>query len=366
MDEAKIACFPGDIHVATRRRIVLLRRGLQWLALAAVIGIVSALPLTARAQSPELSMREFASSQIKKGVRSIGFGGDGATWGNYGLVWKDAGTALADYGETQYAGGNDFHFVAAGATTPSLWHDLAIYAIGLGQDTNDVHFNAKSPGLGPAPVALQGHGSDHAFFSKIAMPLGGGVSAGVLLSYETSFFDAASVANPAQHVHYETEWRPSGGFGVAWQPTQIVLVGFRALFNNDRERRTDSSGVSIGNAHTIEYRLGGSVSPWEGALIDIGGTRLEKRNSLAGSHTVALHPNLGVEQALLSRHLTLRAGLDETSPTAGMSIKFAPVNVDLAYVRDMAHARVGDLFGRSSNSVVMTLTVDYRGFLPGS
>ena len=40
----------------------------------------------ASAQSPELSLREFASGQVKKGVRSIGFGGDGATWGNYSLV----------------------------------------------------------------------------------------------------------------------------------------------------------------------------------------------------------------------------------------------------------------------------------------
>ena len=47
-------------------------------------------------------MRDFSSGQIKKGVRSIGFGGDGATWGNYGLVWRDAGTALVDYGDTSY------------------------------------------------------------------------------------------------------------------------------------------------------------------------------------------------------------------------------------------------------------------------
>jgi hypothetical protein len=59
----------------------------------------------AHAQSPELSMREFSSGQIKKGVRSIGFGGDGATWGNYGLVYRDAATALADVGVTDYTNG---------------------------------------------------------------------------------------------------------------------------------------------------------------------------------------------------------------------------------------------------------------------
>lgn len=321
----------------------------------------------ARAQSPELSMREFSSGQIKKGVRSIGFGGDGATWGNYGLVWKDAGTALADYADTHYTNGNDFHFVAAGATTPSLWHDLAIYLIGLGQDTNhNVRFNARSPGLGPAPVPVQGSGSDHAFFSKIAMPLGGGVSAGILLSYETSFFDATSLANPAQKVHYETEWRPSGGFGLAWQPDPIVLVGVRGLFNNDRERRTDSLGLTEGDAHTMELRLGGSIAPWTGALIDVGGTRLERRNSVAGSHTVSLRPNLGVEQALMERRIVFRAGLDETSPTAGFSVKFSPFSLDAAYVRNIAHARVGDLFGRHSNSALLTLTLDYRSWLAGS
>ena len=332
-------------------------------ALLLAVCLASILSPVAYAQSPELSMREFSSGQIKKGVRSIGFGGDGATWGNYGLVWKDAATALVDYGETEYQNGNDFHFVAAGATTPSLWHDLAIYLIGMNQDTNDVHFNAKSPGLGPTPVAVQGHGTDHAAFSKIALPLGGGVSAGVLLSYETSFFDTASVANPTQKVHWETDWRPSGGFGVAWQPDPIALLGFRALLNNDHERRTDSAGLSEGNAHTMELRLGGSISPWTGALVDVGGTRLEKRNSLAGSHTVALHPNLGFEQAFSERRFVLRAGLDETSPTFGFSAKIAPFNLDAAYVRNLAHARVGDLFGPTSNSVLLTLTLDYHSFL---
>src|SRR5215469_7368402 len=98
--------------------------------------------------SPELAMRDFSSGQIKKGVRSIGLGGDGATWGSYGLVWRDAGTALVDYGHTSYTNGNDFQFAAIGATTPALWHDLAIYLIGMTQSTNNIHFDLKSPGLG--------------------------------------------------------------------------------------------------------------------------------------------------------------------------------------------------------------------------
>ena len=315
----------------------------------------------AHAQSPELSLREFSSGQIKKGVRSIGFGGDGATWGNYGLVWRDADTALVDGGDTHYTNGNDFHFGALGLTSPALWHGLAIYGIGLSEDTNRVHLKLKTPALGKAAVPMTGTGGDQAFFSKIAMPLGDGFSAGILLSYEHSHFDAATDSSASQRVLYKTEWRPSGGFGIAWQPDPKVMVGFRALFNNDMEHRLDVNGVeSSGLARTAEYRLGASYSPWEGALFDVGGTHLEKHNGLAGTTVDANRPNLGVEQGFLSRRLIVRAGLDETSPTAGISYKLAPLNLDIAYVHNMAHARVGDLFGTESNSVIATLTFDYK------
>jgi hypothetical protein len=314
------------------------------------------------ADSPELSMRDFSSGQIKKGVRSIGFGGDGATWGNYGLVWKDAGTALVDYGDTSYSNGNDFHFEALGATSPSLWHELAIYLIGMTEDSNTVRFNLKSPGLGTGATPVTGRGSDHALFSKIAMPLGHGISAGVLVSYETSHFDARSMSAPQSAVRYATTWRPSGGFGVAWQPDSRLLFGARVLLNNDEEQRADPSGVSHGLARSTELRLGGSVVPWRGALMDIGCTRLDKSNSIAGTHTITYEPNIGFEQALFTRHLALRAGVDETSPTAGLSVKWPPLNLDLAYVRNMARSRVGELFGSRSNSIVATFTLDYNAF----
>jgi hypothetical protein len=60
-----------------------------------------------------------------------------------------------------------------------------------------------------------------------------------------------------------------------------VLLGFRALLNNDLERQTDSAGVAEGLARSAEYRLGGSYSLWRGALVDIGGTCLEKENAIA-------------------------------------------------------------------------------------
>jgi hypothetical protein len=331
-----------------------------WVATAVLTVAGTSIPPPVRADSPELAIRDFSSAQIKKGVRSIGFGGDGATWGNYGLIWKDAGTTLVDYGDTSYTNGNDFHFAAVGATSPSLWHDLAIYVIAMSERTNTVHFNLRSPGLGERATAVVGHGTDDAVFSKVALPLGHGVSAGILLAYETSHFDARSIAMPADTIRYETQWRPSGGFGVAWQPSKRLLFGFRALLNNDMEQRIDSAGTRDGLARSFEYRLGGSVSPWEGALLDLGTTRLEKRNAISDTHTIAYEPNVGFEQALLARRLSLRLGVDETSPTAGFSARFSPFNIDIAYVRNMARERVGQLFGTRSNSVVATFTLDYE------
>ena len=123
-------------HRAMRRaRLPVLDRRFL-LGLVIVLGILQ-VSFEARAQSPELSMREFASGQIKKGVRSIGFGGDGATWGNYGLVYRDAATALADVGVTDYTNGNLFTFTAVGATTPPIWRGLVIYLIALSQHAED-------------------------------------------------------------------------------------------------------------------------------------------------------------------------------------------------------------------------------------
>ena len=138
-----------------------------------------------------------------------------------------------------------------------------------------------------------------------------------------------------------------------------MLFGFRGLLNNDLERRTDPAGTTEGMARTAEYRLGGSISPWGGALVDVGGTRLERRNALAATHTIVYHPNLGFEQALLDKRLALRFGLDETSPTAGLTLKVDRFKLDAAYVDNMARSRVGLLFGTHSRSFLMTFTVDY-------
>lgn len=329
------------------------------LLLAMVVSIAFATADTARAQSPELTMRDFSSGQIKKGSRSIGFGGDGATWGNYALVWNDANTALVDYADTHFTNGNDFHFEAVGATTPSLWHQMAIYAIAMTQETNNVKFKASAPGLGSG-VPVTGNGADEAVFAKIAMPLGNGFSAGVLLAHEVSRFDATSATG--QFTRWETEWRPSGGFGVTWQSEDKKwLLGVRALLNNDLERRIAPGGVSEGLASSQEFRFGASYALWQGGLIDIGTTHLEKRNEIAGTHFVKTFPNLGFEQNLFNNAFSFRFGLDETSPTAGITLKYKPWRLDVAYVHDMALGRAGEVFGTTSDSVFLSLTWDYSG-----
>ena len=69
--------------------------------------------------------------------------------------------------------------------------------------------------------------------------------------------------------------------------------------------------------------------------------------------------NLGLEQNLRKRHFAFRFGLDETSKTFGMSFRFSPIVLDIAYVDNLAIERLGSLFGTSSNSIIATFVFDY-------
>lgn len=316
--------------------------------------------LSVFAQSPEISLREFASGQIKKGVRSIGMGGDGATWGNYSLVWRDTGTALVDAGSAIYSNKNAFSFTAVGVTTPNLWHGLAIYAIALSQYASNIATSLKAPGLGSGSVPVHGDGTNQSLFVKAAMPLGKGFSFGVLLSYERSQFNALADSNSANYVRYQTDWLPSGGFGASWQPSKRILLGFRAIFNHDWERRIDNHGTAEGMNATQEYRIGISVGVWKGGLIDIGGNIRYRYNQISNTKGSDPEPNMGFEQNLWNRHLALRAGLDESSQTGGFSIRFRPIVLDVAYVHDLGLARFGTLFGTNSNSIIATFVFDYE------
>ncbi|HXB43049.1 MAG TPA: hypothetical protein VNV85_03295 [Puia sp.] len=313
-------------------------------------------------QSPEISLREFASGQIKKGVRSIGMGGNGATWGNYALVWKDSSAALLDGGATRYTNNNSFSFTAVGVTTPALWRGLAIYAIALSQYASDISINLKSAGLGSGSVPVHGDGNNQAVFIKAAMPVGNGFSFGLLLSYERSQFSAVSDSSSSNYVRYETRWLPSGGFGIVYQADKRILIGFRALFNQDKEKRTDKLAISEGLNLAQEYRLGVSVNLWNGALIDLGGNLRHRHSEITNTSSSNLEPNIGFEQNILHRHLAFRFGVDETSPTGGFSIKFQPVTFDFAFVNKIGYARIGNLFGTNSNSFIATLIFNYSKF----
>ena len=330
-----------------------------------LLAVVSSAILTggfsrlAQAQSPEISMREFSSSQIKKGVRAIGFGGDGATWGNYGVLWRESNGALGDYGETQFTNGNGFHFEAGGMTSPQTWRRLTFYAVTMAQQGNGIHLSVASPGLGSGAAPITGNGSDLGIFGKIAMPLGKGFSIGVLLSHETSQFDATVDSSPGSSVHYASVWRPSGGLGLAWQPNKRMLFGSREMVNNDMEYRTDAAGATHGEVRSSEFRLGAAISPWRGAWIDTGGTSLIRSNAQDQTRGHFYHPNLGFEQDLPDKHLSARFGVDETSPTAGLTLKYKRLKLDSAYVINMGRSRTGNLFGTRSNSILMTLTFNY-------
>lgn len=332
---------------------------LAWWPILLVI-VLGALSSPAPAQSPEIEMRELSSTQIKKGVGAIGFGGDGATWGNYARIWHEADTVPADYGESQFDDGNRFHFEAVGLTSPSTWHHLTFYGITMVQHGSTIQVNLQSPGLGSSAVPVTGYGADLGIFGKVAMPLWRNLSIGILISHETSHFYAVTDAAPGQSIHYDTVWRPSGGLGMIWQPNHRFFLGAREMVNNDMEFRTDPSGTFHGEVRSSEFRLGGTFSPWKGAWLDMGGTNLIRSDALARTQSHFYHPNLGFEQQLLQQQLTLRGGLDETSPTAGATLKVKRFQVDSAYVKDMARSRIGNFFGPSSSSVLLTLTYKYR------
>lgn len=326
----------------------------------AVFGALAVFAWAPRAHSgPEISLREFASGQIKKGVRSIGMGGDGATFGNYSLIYHDAGTAVLDYGLVHFSDtGDQFTFTAVGFTSPTFWEDAALYVIAMSQHADDVHAWSLTPPSASQPPST-GDGSNQAVFVKFAKPITDMISAGILLSYELSQMTLLPDAGgPA--IMYRTAWRPSGGLGVSWQPSSHVLFGARALLSNDWETRIDGAGERSGFARSYEYRLGGAFMPWDGTVLDLGAAALDRSNALDATRTFKVAPTVGAEQAIVKKRLWVRAGLDETTWTAGISGAVAPFKLDVALLRDLAAERTGDVFGKSNLGGFATLTVEYE------
>jgi hypothetical protein len=311
---------------------------------------------------PEISMRDFAGGQIKKGVRTIGMGGDGATTGNYALVYKDTGTALFDYGVVRYSDtGNVFTFKAVGFTTPAFWDDAAFYAIAISQQGTDLHVWSMTPPSAAKPPSL-GDGGTSSVFVKFAKPISHVLSIGFMGAWENSQMTLIP-DDGSPPIRYQTSYRPSGGLGLHWHPSSDFQAGARVILNHDREYRDDASGTHGGLNRSYEYRLGAAWSPWKGALLDAGASALDRSNELENTHAFKIYPTVGAEQALVPQRVWARGGLDETTWTTGMSLSVRPFRIDLAYLYNLASARTGDVFGKRNASLIGTLTLDYESML---
>lgn len=306
---------------------------------------------------PETALREFASSQIKKGVRALGMGGDGATIGNYSLVYRDAGGAVADYGITSFSDtGNDVHFLAVGLTTPHFWNGSAFYLIAMDEWGSGLAMHLKSPAYATG-ADFRGEASDQAIFAKFAKPLPLGFAIGALFGWERSALGATATQD-AGSLGYTTTYLPSGGLGASWDG-KWLLAGVRALLSNDMETRRDAISTATGWVRSWEFRAGVTFKPLPGTLIDVGYVGLWR--SSAVDHTEAFTHAVvaGVEQKVWREYLTLRAGWNESAPTVGVSAKWRAFKLDAAYVYDLGIDRSGGVFGKTDNAVLFTLNYDY-------
>jgi hypothetical protein len=327
------------------------------LALATVTGRASA--------GPETALREFAGGQVKKGVRTIGMGGDGATTGNYALVYHDAGGAIFDQGFVRFQDtGNLFTFSAVGFTTPHFWDDAAFYVIALGQQGNGVKvwdFTAKSDAKPPSVGDL----SDTSVFVKFAKPISKAWSVGVMGAFELS--QATLLPNSgAPAIRFQTSYLPSGGAGLHFHPDAHWQAGIRIIMNHDQETRTQGASVKTGLLRSYEYRAGVAYAPWRGTLFDVGAAALDRSNGLDGTTTFAVHPTLGAEQALVPKRVWVRGGLDETTWTTGVSLAIFPVKIDIAYLYNLAAARTLDVFGKRNTSLIATVGFQYEALFTKS
>jgi hypothetical protein len=325
---------------------------------AAIAFVLAFLMPRESAAGPETALREFAGGQIKKGVRTIGMGGDGATTGNYALVYHDAGSALFDEGLVRFQDtGNFFTFSAVGFTTPHFWDDAAFYVIAVGQRGTGVRvwdFTAPSAAKPPS----RGDLGDTSVFVKFAKPISKTLSVGLMGAYELS--QASLVPNDgAPPIRFATSYLPSGGAGLHWHPDAHWQAGARVILNHDNETRTQGTDTKTGFLRSYEYRLGVAYSPWRGTLFDAGAVALDRTNTLEHTSTFDVHPTVGAEQALVPKRVWARGGLDETTWTTGMSVALSPFKVDVAYLYNLAAARTQDVFGKRNTSLIVTLNFQY-------
>jgi hypothetical protein len=139
----------------------------------------------------------------------------------------------------------------------------------------------------------------------------------------------------------------------------------RVITNHDEETRRQGTSVTSGLLRSYEYRLGGAYSPWQGTLVDVGAVALDRSNEVEHTTSFVINPTVGVEQMLARRRVWVRAGLDETTWTTGMSAAFGPFKIDLAYLYNLAAARTADVFGKRNSSLIGTIGFDYTRLLGG-
>jgi hypothetical protein len=325
-----------------------------------VLMVLVAVALSSRLArgGPETAMREFASSQVQKGMRVLGMGGDGATQGNYSLIYRDAGGALVDYGITYFADtGNTFHFVAAGVTTPTFWHGAAFYLVVMDEWASGLHLRLQSPAF-LSGADLVGEGSDQVVSAKFSKPLPRGFAIGITVGWERSALVAVDPAGGGS-VTYTTTYLPSAGIGLTWEATRWLLAGVRLRMTNDWETRRDTVSVTHGWLGNLEVRAGVSVRPWKGAILDLGYVGLWRVSEIANTRTFAHAVVAGYEQTLARDHLQLRVGWNESAPTGGFSIKVRPFKLDVVYVYQLSVDRTAGVFGTQDHSVMATLNLDY-------
>jgi hypothetical protein len=306
---------------------------------------------------PETALREFASSQIKKGVRTLGLGGDGATIGNYSLVYHDAGGAVADYGVTSFSDtGNSIHFVAVGLTTPQFWHGSAFYLIAMNEWASGLALHLTSPQYAKG-ADFRGEASDQAIFAKFAKPLPRGFAIGGLFGWERSALSAANSAG-AGALTYTTTYLPSGGVGASWEGRRLI-AGVRALLSNDLETRRDAISTSSGWLRSWEFRAGVAARPYPGTTLDVGYVGLWRSSAVDHTESFTHAIVAGIEQRIWREYLTVRAGWNESSPTFGLSARWRRFKLDAAYVRNLGIERSKGVFGHTDDAVLFTLNYDY-------
>jgi hypothetical protein len=291
-------------------------------------------------------------------VRALGMGGNGATIGNYSLVYHDAGGAIADYGITHFDDtGNDVHFVAVGMTTPTFWNDSAFYIIAMSSWGSDLRMHLASPGFAGG-ANFHAEASNEAVFAKFAKKLPYGFAVGGLFGWERSALSAAADLGGG-NLSYTTTWLPSGGAGATWEPNRFLLVGVRALLSNDWETRRDPTGSASGWLRSWEFRGGVAVRPFRSTIIDAGWVGLSRSSAVDGTSAFVNAFVLGIEQMVWRDRLWLRAGWNETAPTAGFSVRLQRFKLDVAYVHDLGVDRSSGVFGRTDDAVLATLNFDY-------